>query len=73
MRTDLEMQIEAQVSETIRAVRERKGLSQEMLADALGLHRVQVCNIENGKYGVGVGRLYSIANALEVSVQELLP
>ncbi len=48
-------------------------LSQEDLATKVGLTRVSVTNIENGKHRVQIHTLYAIALALEVSLSELLP
>lgn len=52
----------------------RKGrISQEVLADALGLSRTSVTNIEKGRQPVQLYSLYLIARLLRVDVKELLP
>ena len=48
-------------------------LSQEDLATKVGLTRVSVTNIENGKHRIQVHTLYAIARTLEVPIGELLP
>ena len=48
-------------------------MSQEDLAAKVGLTRVSITNIENGKHRIQVHTLYAIAQALEVPISELLP
>jgi len=56
----------------IRKVRNEKNLTQEKLAQALGLSRPAVANIEKGRQGIDVFRLHEIATVLEIPVVDLL-
>ncbi len=60
--------IDAKVGALIRYQRRAVGLSQEKLAEALGITFQQVQKYENGSSRVGAGRLYKIANVLRVPV-----
>jgi DNA-binding XRE family transcriptional regulator len=48
-------------------------LSQQDLAKRVGLTRVSITNIENGRHRIQVHTLYAIARALEVPIVQLLP
>jgi transcriptional regulator with XRE-family HTH domain len=50
-----------------------KRLSQADLAKASSLTRTSITNIEKGRQHLPLHTLYAIANALKVSVAELLP
>jgi transcriptional regulator with XRE-family HTH domain len=52
--------------------RRAKGLSQEALADVCGLHRTYVGSVERGERNVTLSTLEAFANALRVSVIDLL-
>jgi transcriptional regulator with XRE-family HTH domain len=56
----------------IRAYRKLKGLSQEALADACGLHRTYVGSVERGERNVTLSSLEVFSGALGVSVPQLL-
>ncbi|OAE96800.1 transcriptional regulator [Bradyrhizobium centrolobii] len=49
-----------------------KGLSQEAFADVCGLHRTYVGSVERGERNVTLSTLEVLANALKVSVIDLL-
>ena len=53
--------------------RRKRHMSQETLADSLGLTRTSVTNIEKGRQPIQLHSLYLIARALKVEVKELLP
>lgn len=57
----------------MRRLRIDRGLSQEALADQAGLHRTYIGSIERGERNVGLSNVYALADALHVSVHELLP
>ena len=58
--------------EQIREIRIRRGYNQEQLAEMANLNRVTVAKYESGKVEPGAQALSRIADALEVTVDELL-
>lgn len=60
------------VGESIREARKRAGLNQEELAELARLNRVTVAKYESGKVEPGAQALTRIADALEITVDELL-
>lgn len=62
-----------EIGNRVRAERESLGFSQVELAEEIGLTRTSVTNIETGRQRPPLSTLYSIANALGVSVFCLLP
>jgi transcriptional regulator with XRE-family HTH domain len=60
------------IGERIRQYREKKGLSQEDLADIINATERHLRNIEAGRKGPSVSLLISLANALDVSSDDLL-
>ncbi|MGC2109508.1 MAG: helix-turn-helix transcriptional regulator [Candidatus Korobacteraceae bacterium] len=63
---------EIQVAKAIRSLRQRSGLSQRQLALRMGVPRTYVSKIENEKATPTLSSLARLANALEVSVPDLL-
>ena len=64
--------IERQVSARIRAIRVRKGITQEYLAELAGLNRTHLYRIENGLQSITHRTLKSIADALDVRITQLV-
>lgn len=60
------------VGDQVRLLRKAQGLSQESLAELSGLHVSFISYVETGKTNASIANLYSIANALNVSLGELL-
>ncbi|GGE99789.1 helix-turn-helix domain-containing protein [Flavobacterium limi] len=56
----------------IRQLREKKGLSQQGLADDCGITKSQISRIEVATINTTIKTLVKIANALEVEPKELL-
>jgi transcriptional regulator with XRE-family HTH domain len=56
----------------IKDLRLKKELSQEALADMAGITTVHLSNIENAHTKLSLPAIVNIANALEVSVDEIL-
>jgi len=56
----------------ITIMRERRGLTQEKLAELAGLHRAYIGQIERGEKNIGLRNLQKIAKALKVSVRVLV-
>lgn len=55
----------------ISGLRRKEGLSQEALASKIGIDRVAVGYIEQGRRKPSLNTVYSIAKALNVSVAEI--
>ena len=60
------------VNEKIRLVRQAKGLTQEAVAEKLGMSVTTYGDIERGDKDLKLSRLQEIANALEIKPSELL-
>ena len=60
------------LGKAIRGLRIEKGLSQEALADDVGIDRSYMGGIERGEHNVAVVNLVKIARALNMTTAELL-
>lgn len=60
------------IAKNIREIRLKKSINQQFLADALEVDVAVISNIEKGKRELRVNELEKIANALEVSVIDLI-
>ena len=56
----------------ITIVREKRGLTQEKLAELAGLHRAYIGQIERGEKNIGLRNLEKIARALGVEARDLI-
>ncbi len=56
----------------LRRLRESKDMSQQELADLADVAKITVQRIENAKFTVTLGVLISLANAMKISLSELL-
>jgi transcriptional regulator with XRE-family HTH domain len=56
----------------ISGLRERRGLSQTQLADLAQIGRAHLSQIENGAVAARIDTLYALAEALEMTLSELL-
>lgn len=61
----------ASVIENIKTIRLKKGINQEVIAEALNFETANWSRIENGKQELRVSQLEKIANCLQVSVIDL--
>lgn len=52
----------------IRSVRQRRGMTQEALADAVGVVRTSITNLERGKQSLPMDKLLKLAAALGMDV-----
>lgn len=66
-----DLDIRRTLGQTVRAIRRRAYLSQEELANRAGLDRTYIGGIERGKRNPTITSLYTIADALEVSLHDL--
>jgi transcriptional regulator with XRE-family HTH domain len=60
------------VAGSIRALRQARGWSQELLAERAGVHRTYLGSVERGERNVAVDNICSIAWALGVEPADLL-
>lgn len=60
------------LAQNIKCLRKKHGLSQEGLADRCGLHRTYIGSVERSERNVTLQTLEILAEALNVSVTELL-
>jgi len=65
--------VDSEVAGNIRAIRTALGVTQETLAERIGVTFQQVQKYETGKNRITIGRLVAISDALGVNVMELLP
>ena len=56
----------------LRQIRQIKGLSQEELADLVGLHRTYVGSVERSERNISIDNMERFAKALEIDLIELL-
>ncbi len=64
------MQINRAVAQTIRELRRKKHISQEVLAEAIDSHQVYISEIENGKKQPSISVLHNIATYFGLSLSE---
>ena len=57
----------------VRELRDARGLSQEALADAAGLHRTHISLIERGQRSARLETIESLATALGIQPADLMP
>ncbi len=57
----------------LKRIRLSKNISQEELAFRSGLHRTYVSSVERGERNIAIVNIQKLANALEVSIKELMP
>ncbi|MGK2348588.1 helix-turn-helix domain-containing protein [Actinomyces sp. W5033] len=60
------------VGRNLRAYRLERGLSQEALAEALGVHRTYMGGIERGERNLTLKSVEKIAEKLDVEARELM-
>lgn len=63
--------INKRVGQRIKALRKKKGLSQEELASRAKIHRTYMGKIERGESNPPLFTLYKIAKAIPVHISEL--
>ena len=66
------MSINNAVAQTLRDLRQKKGVSQEKLADAIDSHQVYISEIENGKKIPSLHVLYKTARYFDLSLTDLV-
>jgi transcriptional regulator with XRE-family HTH domain len=66
------MDLKLRFGEKVRAIRQKRGLSQEKLAEICNLHRTYISSIERGKRNVSLINIHKIAEALKIDPARLL-
>ena len=66
------LELQRSLGQTIRNLRASRGYSQETFAQAVGLHRTYISDIERGGRNVSLHNLVRIANTLEMPLSQLL-
>jgi transcriptional regulator with XRE-family HTH domain len=61
------------MGEVIRARRKARGVSQEQLAHASGLHATYIGSLERGEVNISVLKLEKVAKSLDCQLCDLLP
>ena len=64
------MTINVAVAETLRELRQKKGVSQEKLAEAIDSHQVYISEIENGKKIPSLSVIYKTAQFFNLSLTD---
>jgi len=59
------------LGDTIREIREQREMTQQQLAEASGIHRVNVIGIEKGRLNPSAATLIAIARGLQILPSEL--
>lgn len=60
------------VGARIRALRLKRGWSQDVFADVSGIHRAQVGAIERGEMNMTLKTLKTVADSLKVTISDLV-
>jgi len=55
----------------LRELRQRAGMTQQALADVVGIDRSFISDVETGRHSIAVDRAYAVAAALGVSINDL--
>lgn len=70
---EVAMTFVTQFGQKLRTLRQARGMSQEALAEAAGLHRTHISLIERGRRSVRLETIQSLALALGVRPADLMP
>ncbi|WP_110206557.1 helix-turn-helix domain-containing protein [Nocardioides daejeonensis] len=69
---EADLALQRQVGERIREIRTAKGISQEKLAQEIGLHRTYVGSLERGERNPSLQVISRLARLLDVTLDQLL-
>ncbi|NBV13756.1 MAG: XRE family transcriptional regulator [Sphingobacteriia bacterium] len=62
--------MEKKIGKRLRDLRESRGLSQEYVADSLGISQATYCKIENNQVRINSDRIYELALMYNISINE---
>ena len=62
--------MEKKIGRRLRDLRESRGLSQEYVADSLGITQATYCKIENNQVNINADRIYELAMMYNISINE---
>ena len=65
------LQLRFTVGRQVRLMRQRRGWSQEVLAELADLHRSYVGAVERGEHNIGIDNVERLALALEITICRL--
>jgi transcriptional regulator with XRE-family HTH domain len=69
----LSRHVNAIFGQRLARARKSRSLTQRELADLVGVSRVTVANIEGAKQNIQLAQVYSMARALDIAPNDLLP
>ncbi|HXW93976.1 MAG TPA: helix-turn-helix transcriptional regulator [Terriglobales bacterium] len=64
-------QIQRQLGDRIRKLRQKKGWSQEELAAISGLHRTYIGAVERGEKNLTISTIHTLAKTLDTTIAQL--
>ena len=64
--------IRKQLANRLRLLRVTRGWTQEVLAEASGLHRTYISSLERGGRNISIDNIDRLAQALGISISELV-
>ncbi len=65
--------VQVRFGHKLREIRQRRGIPQEKLAELADLHRTYVSGVERGQRNISLINIERLANALAVSMADLMP
>jgi transcriptional regulator with XRE-family HTH domain len=65
--------VDRYIAARLRDIRQRRGLTQETLGEALGITFQQIQKYETGRNRISASRLHAVAGVLQVPVTEFFP
>lgn len=66
------LQLRFAVGRQVRLMRQRRGWSQEVLAELADMHRSYVGAVERGEHNIGIDNVERLALALEITICRLI-
>ena len=70
--TDAELTLRRRVGARIKAAREAEGLTQEHVAQRVGMVRSSIANLEAGRQDMNISRLALVAAAVKLNLADLI-